>query len=108
MELSAITVLRSTVLYCALMDNCKPICVSLTGVCVCVLSVVCVCVRVVCVCSNVSNRAINLLNAELNPICHSLTLLGAHLIFCVSGLRVKGIPSVQKANGRTDCPACLS
>ena len=32
---------------------------------------------------------INPLNAELNPICHLLALLGAHLIFHVSGLRVK-------------------
>ena len=32
---------------------------------------------------------INLLNAELNPICHLLALLGAHHIFHVSGLRVK-------------------
>jgi len=31
----------------------------------------------------------NPLNAELNPICHLLELLGAHLIFHVSGLRVK-------------------
>jgi len=31
---------------------------------------------------------INPLNAELNPICHLLTLLGAHHIFHVSGLRV--------------------
>ena len=31
---------------------------------------------------------INLLNAELNPICHLLALL-AHHIFHVSGLRVK-------------------
>jgi len=29
------------------------------------------------------------LNAELNPICHPLALLGAHHIFHVSGLRVK-------------------
>jgi hypothetical protein len=28
-------------------------------------------------------------NAELNPICHLLTLLEAHHIFHVSGLRVK-------------------
>ena len=27
------------------------------------------------------------LNAELNPICHLLALLGAHHIFHVSGLR---------------------
>jgi len=31
----------------------------------------------------------NLLNAELNPICHLLPLLGAHLIFHVSSIRVK-------------------
>ena len=30
----------------------------------------------------------NPLNAELNPICHLLALLGAHHIFHVSGLRV--------------------
>jgi len=33
---------------------------------------------------------INPLNAELNPICHLLALLGAHHIFHVSGLRVNG------------------
>ena len=32
---------------------------------------------------------INPSNAELNPICHLLALLGAHHIFHVSGLRVK-------------------
>jgi hypothetical protein len=32
---------------------------------------------------------INPLNAELNPTCHLLALLGAHHIFHVSGLRVK-------------------
>jgi len=31
----------------------------------------------------------NPLNAQLNPICHLLALLGAHYIFHVSGLRVK-------------------
>jgi len=31
---------------------------------------------------------INPLNAEINPICHLLELLGAHHIFHVSGLRV--------------------
>ena len=31
---------------------------------------------------------INPLNAELNPNCHLLALLGAHHIFHVSGLRV--------------------
>ena len=30
----------------------------------------------------------NILNAELNPICHLLALFGAHYIFNVSGLRV--------------------
>ena len=34
---------------------------------------------------------INPLNAELNPICHLLALLGAHHIFHVSGLRVKNL-----------------
>jgi hypothetical protein len=34
--------------------------------------------------------AINPLSAELNPIFHLLALLGAHHIFHVSGLRVKG------------------
>jgi hypothetical protein len=32
--------------------------------------------------------ALNLLKAELNPICHLLALLGAHHIFHFSGLRV--------------------
>jgi len=31
---------------------------------------------------------INLLNAELNPICHLLALLGAHHILHVSRIRV--------------------
>jgi len=31
----------------------------------------------------------NPLNAELNPICHLLALLGAHQIFHVSRIRVK-------------------
>jgi len=34
---------------------------------------------------------INPLNAELNPICHLLALLGAHHIFHVSGLRVNAL-----------------
>jgi hypothetical protein len=32
----------------------------------------------------------NLLNAELNPICHLLALLGAHHILHVSRVRVDG------------------
>ena len=35
---------------------------------------------------------INPLNAELNPICHLLTLLEAHHILHVSRLRVKSPP----------------
>jgi len=34
---------------------------------------------------------VNPLNAELNPICHLLALLGAHHIFHVSGLRVNSV-----------------
>jgi len=34
---------------------------------------------------------INTSNAELNPICHLLALLGAHHIFHVSGLRVNAL-----------------
>jgi len=37
-------------------------------------------------------RVLNPLNAELNPICHMLALLGAHHILHVSGLRVKRQP----------------
>jgi len=32
---------------------------------------------------------INPLNTELNPICHMLALLGAHLILHISRIRVK-------------------
>jgi len=35
---------------------------------------------------------INPLNAELNPICHLLALLGAHHILHVGGLRVNADP----------------
>jgi hypothetical protein len=34
-------------------------------------------------------RFINPLKAELNPICHLLALLEAHLIFHISRIRVK-------------------
>jgi len=34
-------------------------------------------------------KAFNPLNAELNPICQLLALLGAHHILHISGLRVK-------------------
>jgi len=41
------------------------------------------------------NSEFNPLNAELNPICHLLALLGAHHIFHVSGLRVKAAYSLR-------------
>ena len=64
------------------------------GVCVCFVCVVWCVWRVcsvygVCVCVCVASY-INPLNAKFNPICHLLALLGAHHIFHVSGLRVKG------------------
>jgi hypothetical protein len=37
-----------------------------------------------------TSESINPFNAELNPICHLLALLGAYHIFHVSRLRVKG------------------
>jgi hypothetical protein len=39
---------------------------------------------------------INPLNAELNPICHLLALLGAHHIFHVSRYRVKWVVKFLK------------
>ena len=39
-------------------------------------------------CSTIKPISINPLNAELNPICHLLALLGAHHIFHVSRLRI--------------------
>ena len=41
------------------------------------------------------NSAFNPLNTELNPICHLVELLGAHPIFHVSRIRVKGLKHVQ-------------
>ena len=38
----------------------------------------------------ISLTMINLLNAELNPICHLLALVGAHHILHFSRVRVKG------------------
>jgi len=37
---------------------------------------------------------INHLNAQLNPICHLLALLGAHHIFHVRGLRVNAMLTI--------------
>ena len=45
------------------------------------------------------NNWFNPLNAELNPICHLLALLGAHLIIHVSRIRVNVnvlIPNFEK------------
>jgi len=42
---------------------------------------------------------LNPLNAELNPLCHLLALLGAHHIFHVSGVRVKLV--INRANVST-------
>jgi hypothetical protein len=49
---------------------------------------------VIDVCKNINNNQSDLsrfnpLNAELNPICHLLALLGAHHILHVSRIRVK-------------------
>jgi hypothetical protein len=45
---------------------------------------------VIRMCLNVNcvHRWLNPLNAELNPICHLLTFLGAHPIFHISRIRV--------------------
>ena len=38
----------------------------------------------------IGRTVLNPLNAELNPICHLMALLGAHHILLVSRVRVKG------------------
>jgi len=38
----------------------------------------------------IGRTVLNPLNAELNPICHLLTLLGAHPILHISRIKVKG------------------
>ena len=40
-------------------------------------------------CSHVIYLVLNPLNAELNPICHLLALLGAHHILHINRIRVK-------------------
>jgi len=40
---------------------------------------------------SVFKYCVNPLNAELNPICHLLALLGAHHILHVSRIRVKDV-----------------
>jgi hypothetical protein len=46
---------------------------------------------------------INPLNAELNPICHLLVLLGAHHILHVSRIRVNTGYQAQQLLGATKC-----
>jgi len=45
---------------------------------------------------------VNSLNAELNPICHLLALLGAHRILHVSRIRVKVIRRTQNEKDEAD------
>jgi len=40
-------------------------------------------------CNGIAVEKVNPLNAELNPICHLLVLLGAHLILHISRISVK-------------------
>jgi hypothetical protein len=47
-------------------------------------------------------RVINPLNAELNPICHLLALLGAHHVIHVSRIRVKELNTDTTARIRTN------
>jgi hypothetical protein len=42
-----------------------------------------------CPANSAKDVAFNPLNAELNPICHLLALLGVHHFLHVSGIRVK-------------------
>jgi len=42
-------------------------------------------------------ESINPLNAELNPICHLLALLGARLILHVSRIRVNLVAGMHKS-----------
>jgi hypothetical protein len=46
-----------------------------------------------------SARLFNPVNAESNPICHLLTLLGAHHILHVSRIRVKDMRTYIKWSG---------
>jgi hypothetical protein len=52
-------------------------------------------VPVVKICVALLKIDINPLNAKLNPICHLLTLLGAHPILHVSRIRVKLVPIIS-------------
>ena len=81
---------------------CVCVCVVCICVCMCVCVFVCgVCVCVLCVGKCVCWLTINPLNAELNPICHLLLLLGAHHILHVSRIRVKVIIRNARCNDET-------
>ena len=56
-----------------------------------------------------TGTGLNPLNAELNPICHLLALLGAHHILHVSRIRVKFSykPQVQKLAVTPDMNSCV-
>jgi hypothetical protein len=43
---------------------------------------------------------INPLNAELNPFCHLLALLGAHHILHISRIRVNNLPQITNENSK--------
>jgi len=46
----------------------------------------------------IGRTVLNPLNAELNLICHFLALLGAHHIFHVNRIRVKGLKKSDAVN----------
>jgi hypothetical protein len=55
---------------------------------------------------NLAFKYINQLSAQLNPICHLLTLLGAHHILHVSRVRVKACTETvfpTHFNGKLNC-----
>jgi len=52
------------------------------------------------------NTQINPLNAELNPICHLLALLGTHHILHISRIRVKKFKLYVTKNVGWDCVVC--
>jgi len=57
-------------------------------------------------CQGPESIFLNPLNAELNPICHLLALLGAHHILHVSGIRVKDIEIFH--HGEDSCCVLLN
>ena len=59
-----------------------------------------------CACGgSLSTDSFNPLNAELNPICHLLALLGAHLILHVSRIRVNSVKRAVPGNKLLDLPS---